>query len=928
MRKTKHIYFLVLFLLTVIRIGAVNTVPVENTTEEVEVVLTDSASGEPIADVAVLVLENNRSGVSDRQGTVRLALPVGCYTLDITHLAYDEVIRPVEVKKTPEPLRIILSPRVQTIAEVVVTASESAGAQTSSLIGKEAMQHLQPSSFADIVGMLPGASTTAPNLTSANTIRLREASNGTGSDDYAAASLGTSFVVDGAPLSTDANMQYVQSSSTQDDQRQVVNKGVDMRTISTDDIEKVEIIRGIAGAEYGDVTSGVVKIERTMKPTPWRARFKADGFSKLFYVGKGWEISPSPSNGGSVKAFESPFSEWVGGVVNMGLDYLNAKNDPTNTLENYQRITGSVRLQNRWQVADTRVRWQTNLDYTGSIDNDKIDPDINHNKEDSYRSEYHHLTWGNTLNINSKAQPWWTFTLTTNLSYSLDRICQTKFVQLTTPIQPVLSSLEEGAQDMSLLPYQYVASYLVDGKPLNVFVRPKAHFVFHTWTLEHHAAVGVEWKYDKNFGQGQVYDLSRPLNYASSLRPRAYSDIPATNRLSWYVQDDIHIPVVRTSFDVAIGLRGTSLLGLDKQYTMYGKCYLDPRLNLMYNIPVRGGKIYLAAALGRHTKMPTLLQLYPNRIYEDLKVRNVTLSQDSVLNIYTHIINPANYQLAPARNWKWEVRAGFEIHKHAFSVTWFQERMKDGFRQWRNCLPFTYTVDSIATDGTRTPLTYSKLLTYAMTTNGSEIRKEGVEWQYQSPRIPAVCTRFTVNGAWLRTTYRNSQAVFSTDKLTEVINGVAVKDYYIGYYDWEDGSVRESLNTNLIADVYIPRLGLTVSATVEMTLYSAQRTLRKNGVPVAYMDLSGELKPYTEAEQNDPVLKALIFTYNEDQFRRKTVPFAGYLNLRVQKSITRYADIAFFVNKLLDYLPDYKVDGITIHRSASPYFGMEINLKI
>ncbi len=911
----------------------------------VKVVLTDSATGEGIADVAVLVLETNQSRVSDRQGTAVFTLPAGYYTLDITHLAYGEVIRPIQVKSSEEVVRIALAQQVQAIREVVVTASESTGAQTSSLIGKEAMQHLQPSSFADLVGMLPGAQTSAPNLTSANTIRLREASNGTGSDDYAAASLGTSFVIDGAPLSTDANMQYVQSSSTQDDQRQVVNKGVDMRTISTDDIEKVEIIRGIAGAEYGDVTSGVVKIERTMKPTPWRARFKADGFSKLLYFGKGWEFGRSPSKTPPTPS-RAPHCAVLAGtplqrglsakggnngnstVLNIGLDYLNAKNDPTNTLENYQRITGSVRLQNRWQVGDTRVRWQTNLDYTGSIDNDKIDPDINHNKEDSYRSEYHHLTWGNTLNINNKTQSWWAFALTTNLSYSLDRIRQTKFTQLTTPIQPALTSLVEGAQDMALLPYQYVAGYTVDGKPLNVFVRPKANFVFHTWMIDHKAAVGVEWKYDKNFGRGQVYDLARPLNYASSLRPRAYNDIPATNQLAWYIQDEIHIPAGKTSFDLEVGLRGTSLLGLDGQYTMHGKCYLDPRVNLMYNIPVPGGKVFLAAAVGRHTKMPTLLQLYPNQIYEDLKVRNVTVSEDSVLNVYTHIIDPTNYKLTPARNLKWEVRAGFEIHKHAFSVTYFQERMQDGFRQWRNCLPFTYTVDSIATDGTRTPLTYSKLLTYTMTTNGSEIRKEGVEWQYRSPRIPAICTRFTVNGAWLRTTYKNSQAVFSTDKLNEVINGVAVKDYYIGYYDWEDGSVRENLNTNVIADVYIERIGLTVSATVEMTLYSAQRTLRKNGVPVAYMDLSGELKPYTETEQNDPVLQALIFSYNEDQFRRKVVPFAGYLNLRVQKSITRYADIAFFVNKLLDYLPDYKVDGVTIHRSASPYFGMEVNLKL
>ena len=874
---------------------------------DVEVILTDSLTGERVSDVSVLALETGQGSISNPQGVARLNLAKGAYTLDITHLSYREVLLPVEVKDPKQTIRIRLVQQSQVIEEVVVTASESQGVSSASVVGKEAMQHLQPSSFADIVSMLPGASSQAPNLTSANTIKLREASNGSTSSDYDAASLGTSFVVDGAPISTDANMQYVQGgSSGQDDQRQVVNKGVDMRTISTDDIEKVEIIRGIAGAEYGDVTSGVVKIERTMKPTPWRARFKADGFSKLFYVGKGvgWNNDQT--------------------VLNVGVDYLNAKNDPTNTLENYQRITGSVRLQNRWRVDDTNIRWQNCLDYTGSIDNDKIDPDINHNKEDSYRSEYHLMKWCNTLNISNKSRQFWSFALTTNISYSLDRIKQTKFTQLTTPIQPAIDNMQEGNADVGLLPYQYVAHHLVDGKPMNVFIRPKANFFFHTWTLEHKVAAGIEWKYDKNFGRGQVYDLTRPLNYSSYMRPRAYSDIPASNQLAWYIQDDIHIPVRKTSFDLEIGLRGTSLLGLDKGYTMHGKCYLDPRANLMYNIPVKGGKVYIAAAIGQHTKMPTLLQLYPNLIYEDLKATDIHVSPtDSTMNIYTHIIDPTNHDLAPARNLKWEVRAGLEINRHRFSVTYFQERMNDGFRSWKNCAPFKYP---IYTDGAATY--YSKLLTYSMTTNGSEKRKQGVEWQYSTPRIPAICTRFTVNGAWLRTTYQNSQAMFSTDKLQATIGNTAVRDLYIGYYDWTEGSIRENLNTNIIADVYIKQLGLTVSATFELNWYTASQTLYKDGTPIAYMDLSGELKPYTEESKQDEYLQWLTFTYNADQFRRKTVPFAGYLNLRVQKSITKYADLAFFVNKLLDYLPDYKVDGITIHRSASPYFGMEINLKL
>ena len=795
------------------------------------------------------------------------------------------------------------------LQEVVVTAKEVTHKGSASVISKDAMEHLQPSSFTDLVSMLPGATTQQPSLTQAQTIRLREANEGSGSEDYQTSSLGTAFVVDGSPISTDANMQYVQSgNSQQDNNRRTVNAGVDMRTISTDEIEKVEIIRGVADAEYGEVTGGVVRIERTMRPTPWKARFKADGFSKLFYVGKGvgWNNDQT--------------------VLNIGLDYLNAKQNPTNSLENYQRMTGTVRLQQRWSPTDYTVKWQTGLDYTGSMDNEKIDPDIHYNKEDSYKSQYHRVAWANTLNWQHREQEWWKMTLVAGLSASWDKIEQTRLVQLTTPVQPAIDNMQEGNKDVELLPAKYTARHLVEGRPMTVYVRPRADFRFDTWRLSHRVAAGMEWAMDKNYGRGQVYDLTRPLNYSSALRPRAYTDIPARNSLAWFVQDAIHWQLPKAfSLDLDIGLRGTSLLGLDRAYTMYGKCYPDPRLNMTVNFPVAQGTLHIAGGWGIHTKTPTLLQLYPNRVYEDLKAPDIAVTPaDKTMNIYTHIMDVTNYALTPARNHKWEVRSGGDFGGHHFSVTYFQERMNDGFRQSMQAESFTYPIQYQGNE-----YTYSRLITYSTTTNGSRVDKQGVEWQYQSPRIKAICTRFTINGAWLRTRYQNAQAMFSTDRLTAVIGNTAIRDMYIGIYDWNDGSLRESLNTNLIADVHIPKIGLTVSATFELNWFTATQTLVKNGVPVAYLDYSdGQLHTYTEADQSDPVLQHLVFTYNQDAFRYRQVPFAGYINLRVQKSITRFAHVALFVNKLLDYLPDYKVDGVTIHRNVSPYFGMEINLHI
>lgn len=83
-----------------------------------------------------------------------------------------------------------------------------------------------------------------------------------------------------------------------------------MRSISTDGIEQVEIIRGIPSVEYGNLTSGIVKIKRKMGGNHFNARFKADESSKLVYLGKGFEFPKR-----QIK-------------INSDIDWLDAKADP------------------------------------------------------------------------------------------------------------------------------------------------------------------------------------------------------------------------------------------------------------------------------------------------------------------------------------------------------------------------------------------------------------------------------------------------------------------------------------------------------------------------------------------------------------------------------------------------------------------------
>lgn len=83
-----------------------------------------------------------------------------------------------------------------------------------------------------------------------------------------------------------------------------------MRTISTDNIESVEIVRGIPSAEYGNLTSGVVNIKRIRRSTPFSFRFKADEDSKLFSAAKGVGFRGDKH------------------IINFDLGFLDSKSDP------------------------------------------------------------------------------------------------------------------------------------------------------------------------------------------------------------------------------------------------------------------------------------------------------------------------------------------------------------------------------------------------------------------------------------------------------------------------------------------------------------------------------------------------------------------------------------------------------------------------
>ena len=808
------------------------------------------------------------------------------------------------------------------LGEVTVTAQEKKGLTSTSVIDRTAMQHLQPSSFSDLLSLLPGGMTATPHTNVANVARLREV--GISSSDYAISSLGTKFMVDGAPIGTDANMQLLGRNMNADGNRSTVGYGVDMRMLATDNIEQVEVVRGIPSVKYGDLTSGLIRIERKRVATPLEVRIKADGYGKLLSMGKGFALG----------------SNWI---LNTDGGLFNSKADPRNRFETYNRLNFSARLHKFWLFAQGgRLNWDVASDYAGNIDHVKTDPEVQVNKEDRYRSSYHRVGLSTSLRYSPHEDSWLqSLLLRYSTSVSFDEIDQTKFVSVDRDTPAPLTE-ENGEYDGTYLPSTYVARHQVKGMPFYSNLRLEGNAQKTMGALSHVLTMGVEWQYNKNFGQGQVYDYLRPIDGTSSRRPRAFKDIPATNLWAFYAQDEAKLSVGKHVITALLGVRGTAMVGLSSAYDLHGRLYVDPRLNVQWDLPAMGKlHLYASMGVGRMSKMPTILDLNPEKRYIDLVQLNYWNANDALkkLHIRSYTIDTNNYHLLPAHNTKWEVRVGGSCKGHRFYTTFFHESMNDGFRSTQQMIPMlTYkqydasglrgkTLTAPPSLATLPYRTDTLLRTYQVMGNGTKIIKQGIEFQYSSPRLPALHTRLTFNGAWFHTTYSAGEPEYYAGS-SQQINGITINNRYLGIYAWNNGYVKDRFTSNLIVDTYLDRLGLILSATAECYWLGKTLTPTRNPRPIAYVDVAGVEHPYTDADATDVYKRWLVLSnVRQTQLVQRERAYMC-LNMKASKQFGRYATLSFFADRLLAIAPDYEVNGYIVRRVFTPYFGMELNFKL
>ena len=226
------------------------------------ITVTEHGTKEAVVMATVVLQPIGSTTVTDMDGKAIIKnVPEGEYVIHITYVGCEPINSRLKVNKDMT-LRYTMAPTSLSLKEVKVVARQrEAGASTANIIGRQAIDHLQATSLADVMQLVPGQLMGNGSLTSQSNLQLRTLVNNNTS------AFGSSIVVDGVPMSNNGALSAGGFSAT-------AFTGTDLRQVAADDIEEVEVIRGIPSAEYGDLTSGLVVVHSKVGVTPELLRWQ------------------------------------------------------------------------------------------------------------------------------------------------------------------------------------------------------------------------------------------------------------------------------------------------------------------------------------------------------------------------------------------------------------------------------------------------------------------------------------------------------------------------------------------------------------------------------------------------------------------------------------------------------------------------------
>lgn len=907
----------------------------------------DAKTGEPVIGAAVNVEDTGIWAISDENGTFFLPdIRPGDYAVQFSCLGFVDKRLSFVVKKDIPNLTIKLDQNTLALNSVVVTAErDKEGMNTSLKFGANALNHLQMSNVTDISALLPGGKTVNPDLTTDNAVSLRSGGLAAGN-----AAFGTALEVDGVRVGNNA---YFGSMS-----------GTGTRNISTENVQSIEVITGVPSAEYGDLNSGMVRINTRKGLTPWNITFAVNPRTYQASASKGIDLMKnrgvlnvsaewtratqklsSPYTSYTRRGFSASYSNTfknvlkfeVGATGNIG--GMNTKNDPDAYKGTWSKVRDNVLRANTSLTWLLRKSWITNL---------KLDASVNYNDN---RSQDH--AYGSSASM-----------------------------------LPAVHSELAGYYLADRLPVSYFSDKVIDSKELDYAASLKYEWFKKSGKRLSKLKAGVQWKANGNVGEGEYY--KDPSVAANGYRPRPYSQYPFMHNVAAYLEEDYTFPIGKTSLQISAGLRLENLFVKDTDYKNVSS--LSPRFNAKWkisdNLSIRGG-------WGVSEKLPSFYILYPVQKYRDIQTFGFSHGDASSYVYYTQ-----PYKMLFNENLKWQKNYNAEFGIEAYflrtsvSLVGFFNKTKNPYTYQNIYTPFSYNIMSVPSGYTvpdnpeirvdsqtgqvymrgsneefwtpmATKVTDKTFFESQMPGNGDDIYRTGAELIVDFPEIAPIRTKFRLDANYSYTHYIDNTLnwIYRTGWSHTSLSNRSYQ--YVGIYanggesGTFNGKESHSLNANLTAITHIPEARIVITCRLEMSLLSRFRNLSRyqgkeyaynvnaDGVesiggsiydsnnytairPVKYMDENGDVHDFTDKEASDPAFANLIiksdnaYTFSQDGY-------GAYLsaNLSVTKEIGDHVSLSFFANNFTNsrmYVTS-KATGVSAIFTPAFYYGLTCRLK-
>jgi hypothetical protein len=290
-----------------------------------------------------------------------------------------------------------------------------------------------------------------------------------------------------------------------------------------------------------------------------------------------------------------------------------------------------------------------------------------------------------------------------------------------------------------------------------------------------------------------------------------------------------------------------------------------------------------------------------------------------------------------ATNEKSEIGFDLKIKKIRFSVTGYQEDLKNGYTLGRDLESFhliqydRYVIaEQVAGSFPLLELdqSYNIFASYSKALNTINSKNKGVEYELDFGRINSINTSFYINGAWMKTSTKDENYSYSTAK-----NGNNLERHVGVYAPGVRTDNIERLLTTFRATHNIPQIGFVLTLTAQVKWFEKiWHEYNNDEMFIKYISYKdGNVHDFDPSMKSDPEFSYLFPAFNEKRFiAEKYFPTTTF-NFLLSKEIDDVLTASFFVNNMFNSRPLYesKANIGSFKELGIPiFFGFDLKINV